>query len=141
MGTHRNRGVKPMTKATPQQPITFEDINQLIWRHLEDRDWHRNPSRGLAVSIALEAGELLEHYQWREEPVGDNAAIAEELADIFIYAFSFAQVNSIDIAEAIKQKLAKAERKFPAAEFKHKNAQEREAARIQAKLRHQKKGL
>jgi NTP pyrophosphatase (non-canonical NTP hydrolase) len=127
--------------APAQSSTSFEAINQLIWQHLEERDWQHNPARGLAISIALEANELLEHYQWRDEPVGDTAALAEELADIFIYAFQFAQTYEIDIAAAIQDKLAKAAQKYPAEEFKGKRGDDRKAAWLNAKLRHRKQGL
>jgi len=126
---------------TKQSNATFEAINQLIRKHLEDRDWHNNPPRSLAISIALEANELLEHYQWQDKPVGNKQALAEELADIFIYSFQFAQINDIDIADAIQRKLAKAAQKYPAEKFKGKSSGEREAAWIDAKLNHQKEGL
>lgn len=127
--------------ATTQSSVTFEEIDQLIWKHLEERDWQNNPPRGLAASIVLEAAELLEHYQWQDTPVGSTEELAEELADIFIYAFQFAQVNHIDIARAIQDKLAKAAQKYPASKFKNKSEQERKAAWIDAKLHHQKQGL
>lgn len=128
-------------KTPRQNNTTFEEISQLIWQHLIERDWQDNPPRGLAISIALEATELLEHYQWQDEAVGDRQALAEELADIFIYAFQFAMVNDIDIAAAIRQKLEKAARKYPAEKFKGKNVQERKDAWLDAKLHHQKEGL
>jgi len=127
--------------APLQSDTSFETINQLIWQHLEARDWQHNPPRGLAISLALEAGELLEHYQWRDEPVGDTAALAEELADVFIYAFEFAQATDIDIAAAIRDKLDKAAQKYPAEQFKGKTGAELKAAWLEAKLRHHKDGL
>lgn len=124
-----------------QQAVTIEEINQLIWDHMEERDWHENPSRGLAISMMLEAGELLEHYQWNEEPVGGVNAIGEELADVFIYGIQIAQRNNIDIVDQIRRKLEKAAKKYPAANFKGKNAAEKRAAWLKNKLEHQKTGL
>jgi dCTP diphosphatase len=128
-------------KKPRQSTATFDEIAQLIWQHLVERDWQDNPSRGLATSIALEAGELLEHYQWHNEPVGSKEDLAGELADIFIYSFQFAVNNDIDIAEAIKIKLDKAAKKYPAKNFKGKTGEERSAAWIDAKLRYKKEGL
>lgn len=124
-----------------QSDESFESINQLILKHMEDRDWLGNPPRGLAISIALEAAELVEHYQWSDTPVGDKEALGEELADIFIYAFEFAQANDIDITKAIREKLVKAGKKYPAEAFKGKTGDERRKAWMQAKLNHQKEGL
>lgn len=122
---------------------TFEDINQLIRKHLEERDWLDNSSRSLASSIVLEAAELLEHYQWSEKSVGDKEALAGELADILIYAFQFAQNEKIDISIAIKDKLQKAAIKYPAEAFKGKDPETRRKEWIASKQKHRqnKKGL
>lgn len=127
--------------APKQQAVTLEELNQTIWDHMEARDWHDNPSRGLAISLSLEASELLEHYQWQEAPVGGTDAVGEELADIFIYGIQFAQINNIDIAAAIKRKLEKAAKKYPAENFKGKTAEEMQKTWIENKLAHRKTGL
>jgi dCTP diphosphatase len=128
-------------KAHKQQDVTLEELNQLIWEHLVARDWHNNPSRGLAISLALEANELLEHYQWSSEPVGGKSAVGEELADVLIYALQIAQQNDIDIAAEIKKKLKKAALKYPAEDFKNKTDSEKTEAWKKRKLAHKKKGL
>ncbi|HSW77274.1 MAG TPA: MazG-like family protein [Candidatus Chromulinivoraceae bacterium] len=127
--------------APKQQSVTLEELNQLIWNHLEERDWHKNPSRGLAISMALEASELLEHYQWRDEPVGGIEAVGDELADVFIYGMQIAQQNNIDIALHIQNKLKKTAKKYPAENFKGKTAAEKRSAWLDSKLAHQKEGL
>lgn len=127
---------KPVT-----QNGTLDELNQLIWNHLEERDWHNNPSRGLAISLSLEAAELLEHYQWSDEPVGGKAAVAEELADVFIYAMQIAQRNNIDLTAEVKKKLEKAAKKYPASDFKGKTVEDRSEAWMQRKLAHKKEGL
>ncbi len=124
-----------------QQSASFEDINQLVWQHLEARDWHNNPPRGLATSIALEAAELLEHYQWSDEAVGTTDDLASELADIFIYAFEFAQSQDIDIVAAIKHKLEIAAKKYPAENFKGQKPEDKRSAWLNAKLNYKKTGL
>lgn len=129
------------TNAYPQQEITLQELNQIIWKHLEERDWHTNHTRGLAISLTLEASELLEHFQWSEEAVGGKEAVGDELADVLIYAFQIAQRNNIDIAEHIQKKLKKAALKYPAASFKGKNSQEAKEAWIKHKIEHKKKGL
>lgn len=131
-----------MENAAPkQQDITFEQINQLIWQHLEARDWHRPNPRNLAVSLSLEAAELLEHYQWSDIPVGGSEGVGEELADVFIYGMQIAQQNNIDLADAIQRKLEKAAKKYPAEAFKGKKGAERSAAWMKHKLSHKKEGL
>lgn len=128
--------------ASPDQSsMSLNELSNLIWRHLEERDWTNKPARSLAISIALEANELLEHYQWSEKPVGEKAAIAEELADILIYAFQFAQIHDIDIAKAIQDKLVKAAQKYPSEQFKGKTSAERKEAWLKAKTNYRKEGL
>lgn len=124
-----------------QSSTSFAEIEQIITTYLQERDWLGNPSRGLATSIALEAGELLEHYQWSEEPTGNNRELAAELADIFIYAFQFAHANNIDIAQAIIDKLEITKKKYPAEAFKNKSDAEKHDAWLTAKLNHRKTGL
>jgi NTP pyrophosphatase (non-canonical NTP hydrolase) len=125
----------------PQQQITLEELNQLIWNHLEARDWHRNPARGLAISLALEANELLEHYQWGDTPVGGPDGVGDELADVFIYGMQIAQRNNIDIAKHIERKLEKSNQKYPAGDFKGKTGDEIREAWKKNKLAYKKEGL
>lgn len=127
--------------APKQQSVTFEEINQLIHDHLEARDWHTNPTRGLAISLSLEANELLEHYQWSDTAAGGVDAVGEELADVFIYGMQIAQRNDIDIVDQIKKKLQKAALKYPAADFKGKDSPEQSAMWLKKKLSHKKTGL
>ena len=95
----------------------------------------------MAISVALEAAELLEHYQWTEESVGSKEDIAAELADIFIYAFQIAQNEDIDLVAAIIKKLEKAAKKYPAQDFKGKDEKSQQEARVKNKLKHRKSGL
>jgi len=127
-----------MKKPIKQSDETFEDINQLIWQHLDDRDWTDLNARSLAISLSLEANELLEHYQWSEDSVGDREELAMELADTFIYAFQFAQATGIDVSAAIRAKLAKAAQKYPAELFKGKSGAEERAAWINVKKNYRK---
>lgn len=130
------------TAGMPRQSdMTFNELNKIIWDYMVARDWHHNPPRGLATSIMLEAGELLEHYQWTDAPVGGKEELAEELADIFLYAFQFAQINDINITDAIQQKLDKAGKKYPANKFKGKMQSDWHDTWVQQKLNHKKNGL
>lgn len=130
-----------MTKTYKQRDTSLETLNQMIFKHLEERDWHNNPSRGIAISISLESNELLEHYQWSEDPAGGKEAVGEELADILIYAFQLAQINHIDIAKHITKKLEKAAKKYPAASFKGKSDKETNKAWLEHKIAYKKEGL
>jgi NTP pyrophosphatase (non-canonical NTP hydrolase) len=122
--------------ADTKQDDTFSEVSQLVWQHLVDRDWDNPTPRSLAISLSLEANELLEHYQWQEEPVGDKEALAEELADVLIYALQYAHLLGIDPAAAIRDKLAKAALKYPAEQFKGVSGSEQHERWLAAKLQH-----
>lgn len=62
--------------------------------------------RSLAISLSLEANEVLEHFQWREE-VQDRAALSGELADVALYLMQIASLAGIDLEQAILDKLDK----------------------------------
>jgi NTP pyrophosphatase (non-canonical NTP hydrolase) len=63
-------------------------------------------SRNLAISLAIEAAEVLEHFQWREESA-DLESLASELADVGLYLLQLASVSGIDLEQAIVDKLAR----------------------------------
>jgi len=121
-----------------QSDMTFAQVEDIINTYLEERDWINGNARNLAISIQLEASELLEHYQWEEKPIGSKEEIAAELADVLLYAFQFAYVNGIDMTQAIMDKLEKTKKKYPAEMFKGKESQERRQAWIEAKKNHKK---
>jgi NTP pyrophosphatase (non-canonical NTP hydrolase) len=77
------------------------------------RDWEQYHSpKNLAISVAIEAGELLEHFQWRsdadveEHLRTEEDSVAEELADVAIYVIQLAEVAGIALPEAIHAKIA-----------------------------------
>lgn len=82
-----------------------------------DRDWRKfHNEKDLAISISLEASELLELFQWKnsEEVVKSSIEeIKEELADVFIYSFMMADNLNLDVEEIIKSKLDLNEQKYP----------------------------
>jgi NTP pyrophosphatase (non-canonical NTP hydrolase) len=60
--------------------------------------------RNLAISLALEAAEILEHFQWRDE-IKDKEELASELADVALYLLQLASVTEIDLEKAILDKI------------------------------------
>ena len=86
----------------------------------EARDWRQfhNP-KDMALSLTLEAAELLEIFQWKEgEAIAETAAarkadISDELADIFSWLLLMSHDLGIDLASALETKLAANERKYP----------------------------
>ena len=107
----------------PKNIPSLAIIQQAVREFRDAREWRQFHSpKNLSMSIAIEAAELMEHFQWLTTveaaalPQADPAArqaIAEELADVFIYCFSLADIMELDIAEIVFDKLAKNERKYP----------------------------
>jgi NTP pyrophosphatase (non-canonical NTP hydrolase) len=60
--------------------------------------------RNLAISLSLEANEVLEHFQWNDQPA-DRSALADELADVGLYLLQIASLADIDLEQAILGKL------------------------------------
>lgn len=118
---------------------TFEKVVEQIMAHIRARKWDKtNTSRGLAISISLEASELLEYFQWNEENFGSKDDIASELADIFIYIVQFADKNSIDILPEALKKLEKSAKKYPVEIFDIEDEDERNKVWLEAKRNYKK---
>jgi len=83
-----------------------EEMNNFVrskgW-YAEDSKRPQTP-RNLAISLALEAAEILEHFQFRETPK-DNNELADELADVGLYLLQLASVAGIDLEKAILDKI------------------------------------
>lgn len=96
-----------MTKETIEKVLSFRD----------DRDWKQyHNGKDLAISISLEANELLEIFQWSKDDCDRLERIVqvkEELADVLIYAIMMADYYNIDLDEIIDAKLTKNLIKYP----------------------------
>ena len=64
-------------------------------------------------SIASEAGELLAHYRWGDDPAGSMAEVSEEVADVFLGILRFADVAEIDLVDVSRRKLERNALKYP----------------------------
>ena len=112
---------------------TISELQKIVMKHVTERHWDKNSPRGLAVSILLEASELLEHYQWSDQAVGNQKELAEELADIFIYMLQFSAQHTIDLSKAVVSKLEKSAKKYPLEQFSTTDEATRQAAWLNAK--------
>lgn len=99
---------------------TILELKERVASFVRERDWEQfHTPKNLSMSIAIEAAELMEHFQWFtvEESMqpGPDARhdISEELADIVIYALSMSNALELDLTDAILQKMAKNIRKYP----------------------------
>jgi NTP pyrophosphatase (non-canonical NTP hydrolase) len=104
------------------EQTTIDALRKRVSNFRDERNWLKdNTPKNLAISISVEAAELLEQFQWKTdeqvpEEVKDRAKknqICDELADVLILCLGFSDVMSIDISEAIHAKLKKAAEKYP----------------------------
>jgi dCTP diphosphatase len=93
-------------------PDSLRDLAQQLARFAQDRDWKQFHSpKNLASALVVEAGELLEHFQWltEEQSRGLSAekrdAVAAEVADVLLYLIQLADAVGVDPLEAAQAKL------------------------------------
>ena len=90
----------------------MKEIIEQIREFNEERDWDKFHSpENLAKSISIEAGELLECFQWNNNY--DKDEVCEELADVFTYCIQMAMKLEVDPEEIILKKLDKTRKKYP----------------------------
>jgi NTP pyrophosphatase (non-canonical NTP hydrolase) len=103
----------------------IDDLSTRLAEFARVRDWEQFHSpKNLAMALAGEAGELLEHFQWLTEAQSANLdadkkeAVALELADIFIYLLRIGERLDVDILDAAYRKMAINESRYPADKVK-----------------------
>ncbi len=101
-----------------------DEVIKKILKFRDDRDWNQfHNGKDLAISLNLEASELLELFQWSGTDLTASEKIEqmkEELADILMYAILFADRYNIDLNEALEKKLEQNNNKYPASIAKGK---------------------
>lgn len=107
--------------------ITIADLKHLVAQFVAERNWQQfHAPKNLSMSLAIEAAELMEHFQWigveesrqlKRDPQA-IADIGEELADVLAYALALANELDLDVATIMQEKMAKNARKYPADEFR-----------------------
>ena len=118
-------------KLLNDKETSIEELKKLVSQFIKEREWEKyHTPKNVAVSVVLEASELLEHFQWAPPAPEELSAqkieeIGEELSDVLAYLFSLANVLNIDISTAMTKKMAKNRLKYPQEEVKeNKNKQE-----------------
>jgi NTP pyrophosphatase (non-canonical NTP hydrolase) len=108
--------------SQPPAPITLAEIVAAVARFRDDRDWAQfHTPKNLAAATAIEAAELQERFLWKTDAEVDQdladaakkAGVAEEIADVVMFAMLLSDRLGIDLAEAITAKLAANEQKYP----------------------------
>ncbi|MFA6522440.1 MAG: nucleotide pyrophosphohydrolase [Patescibacteria group bacterium] len=106
----------------------MKKITKKIIAFRDARDWRQfhNP-KDLSISLVLEAGEVMEHFQWKnpkeiEDYVkSDKEHIADELADVLYWVLLMSHDLKIDLLKAVEKKLKKNEEKYPIEKAKGKH--------------------
>lgn len=101
-----------------EKDLTY--ILNKIKKFRDDRDWMQfHDPKNMAISVVLEATELLEHFQWKTDEeisasiTNQKAQIEEEIADVAIYLLEMADNLGIDLISAMERKLEKNAKKYP----------------------------
>ena len=108
-----------------QTPVS--KLREIVRDFVDGRNWRQFHSpKNLSMSIAIEAAELMEHFQWISMDESRNVSespekfrrAGEELADVLCYALALANELDLDITTAITEKMKKNEIKYPVQEFR-----------------------
>ena len=98
----------------------MDEVIDRIRQFRDERDWKQfHDPKNLATSIAIEAAELLEEFQWqtgeesRRHAAENREAVSDEVADVAIYLFELCDILQIDLKAAILSKLEKNAAKYP----------------------------
>jgi NTP pyrophosphatase (non-canonical NTP hydrolase) len=106
-----------MSEATASE---FEELRELIREFVAERDWSKfHTPKNLAVSLCVEAAELLEPFQWLatgdDQEIGSakREHIRHEMADVLIYLIRLADRLAVDLPAAVREKIALNREKYP----------------------------
>jgi dCTP diphosphatase len=112
---------------TTDTRTTVGALRQAVADFVNDRDWQPfHTPKNLSMSIAIEAAELMEHFQWLtpeetrvavQDPA-ERAAVTDELADVLIYCLSLSNALDIDVTSAVMDKLQTNEHRYPPEQFR-----------------------
>lgn len=101
--------------------LDIGSLKEKISHFAKERDWEKfHTPKNLACALSVEAGELLEEFQWMSDEDQENIdeekikAISEELSDIITYAIRISDILNINLPEAITDKIKKNAKKYPA---------------------------
>lgn len=122
------------------ESTTIAELKALVEKFAKDRHWQKHhSSKNLAMNIAIEAAELMEHFVWERDGEPDKDEYAAELVDIIFNCLNFAAVNNIDISEVFMKKYEKLQKKYPLEIFNEHNDSLEDYHRIKRQYRQGKK--
>jgi NTP pyrophosphatase (non-canonical NTP hydrolase) len=100
--------------------VSLKDLQLIIRQFVDERDWDQfhNP-KDLAISLSLEAAEVMEHFQWKnademaEHVKKMKTEVGEELADVFYWVLLLANKMDVDLVQTFEKKMEKNRAKYP----------------------------
>ncbi len=99
----------------------LDDHTKLIVKFCEERDWAQfHDPKDLAISLSLEASEVLELFQWKDYHEINKKELAEELADVYYWILLMSHYLEIDIGSAFAAKMKQNKAKYPIEKAKGK---------------------
>lgn len=116
-----------MSASMSDVTTTLAQLKERMARFVAERDWEKfHRPKNLAMSLAVEAAELMEHFQWLDHAESDDLldepatrqAVADEMADVLAFLLSLANATGLDLASHFERKMAANERKYPAEEVR-----------------------
>ena len=90
--------------------MDIQELTERMHAFVRSKGWYAADSKrpqiphNLAISLSLEANEVLEHFQWHDDQI-DKGELGSELADVALYLLQLASVSGIDLEQAILRKL------------------------------------
>jgi len=121
----------PAMASLSDSTTTVSALRERILAFVRERDWEQfHAPKNLSMALAAEAAELMEHFLWASPEESRSVAsdpskrakIAEELADVVIYALEFANATGLDVAASIEAKIEANGRKYPVEKSKGRSA-------------------
>ena len=106
---------------------TLAELRRIVAEFVDRRDWHQfHTPKNLAMSLSIEAAELMEHFQWltaeQSRAVAERperlSAVADELADVLCYVLAMANELGLDLSTALRHKMDRNEAKYPASQYR-----------------------
>ncbi len=118
-----------MSKANEHASDSIDQLRARVNQFVEARDWAQFHSpKNLAMAMIVEAGEVVEHFQWMTEEGSRNLSaeqrelVGQELSDTLVYLLRIAEVCDIDLLEAANKKINLNAKKYPVDKAKGSNA-------------------
>ena len=106
---------------------TVSQLREVVDRFVAERDWHQfHTPKNLVMALAIEAAELMEHFQWltpeQSWQVADQAEkkaeVGEEISDVLCYLLALANELKLDLATALEAKMVKNVEKYPVRRYR-----------------------